>query len=784
MLANLRKLFHRGPRLDAAVPEERIAAIEQLGASDQEPLARLFLHDGDRAVRLAALARLTDLAPLTAGLDDSDLSAAVAERLASVLGEDGPDALRHHPLVCRAVLARTTEPAAAVAAAGFVPSLAERATALAENIRPEVRLAVAEAAWQPDFLAGLERAMRGRDKNVLRLARERLASLKAASTAREKENEETAQLVAAAAMLGDDDVHYDARRDAIERDWEQHLARLATTDATLARFGIAARDLGATRGRLAARRTPAKPVRPALAADFEPMIAAASALGDSIRASWDATPPAADVAELRQGAAALRAQWNANADARPPGEAASSRFRDLMATVAKHLALADRAAALTEPTQAFLDNGAFPDPGGADPAALEREIGRLAKRADSLLRRFAWPDDAPPPPLLVALRERRAALAEAAQRCADQAAASAERIGADIAELRRLVDDGAASDAVALERRLRDAVKALPPDATRRLGADLAEVGGRLRELRDWRNFAELPRRQALCEEMEALAESPLPVQEQAEAVKALRERWNRLGVADDSHKMWQVKKRFDRAAEVAFEPCRDHFKEQAAQRAFNLEQRRAIVSALESFLADNDWRHADWPGVDRVLRQARAEWRRYYPMDRKTGRSVAARFEAVAAEIRALLEAEWERNVQRKEALVAQAAAVRESGRNATDKANAMKGLQQRWKEVGPTPHKTAQQLWKRFRAECDVVFEARNAVRDQRNERRRAIDEAETLIDELERRADIDPALDRNAVAGYQQRLEDLQGLPNELRRRGASVVQYAERAVLGRR
>ena len=454
-----------------------------------------------------------------------------------------------------------------------------------------------------------------------------------------------------------------------------------------------------------------------------------------------------------------------------------------MATVAEQLALAERAAVLAEPTQTFLDGSAAAAEGQGDAAAAHKEIGRLARTADRLLQRFAWPDGAPLPPLLAALRERGARLAEAQQRCAEQTAASAERIAADIAVLRGLVDDGAASEAVALERKLRDAVKALPPDATRRLGADLAEVGARLRELRDWRNFAELPRREALCEEMEALAQNPLPVHEQAEAVKALRGRWNDLGVAD-THKVWQAKKRFDRAAEIAFEPCRDHFKEQAAQRTFNLEQRQAIVAALESFLADNDWQQADWPGVDRVLRQARAEWRRYYPMDRKAGRSVAARFEAVAAEIRALLEAEWDRNVQRKEALVAEAAAVRESGRNATDKANAMKGLQQRWKEVGPTPHKIGQQLWKRFRAECDVVFEARNAVRDQRNERRRAIEEAEALIDELERRADIDPALDRNAVADYQQRLDDLQGLPNELRRRAANVVQHAERALLGRR
>lgn len=780
MLASLRKLFQRGPRLDAAVPAERVAAVEKLDAREQETLARLFLDDDDCAVRLAALGRLTILAPLQAGLEDAELSGAVAERIAA-LGEDGPEALRRHPLVRRAALATGAAPAAAVAAAGFVSSAAERAAALAENVRPQVRLAVAEASWQPDFLAALERAMRGRDKNVLRLARERLAELKGASAARESENEHTAELVAAAAALADDDAHYDARRDAIERDWERHLAQVAGTDATLARFGAATRDLDATRRRLAARRTPPRPVAVAPRVDFEPLIVAARALGESIRDSWAATPWTADVAERRQAAEALRAKWNAAADAQAPGEEASASFRGLMSAAMEQLRLAERAAVLAEPTQALLaDSAAVAE---ADAPADHRELGRLAKAADGLLRRFAWPEDAPPPPLLVALRERRGQLAEAERRSADQAAASADRVAADIATLRGLVDAGAASDAAALERALRDQVKALPTDAAHRLGGELAEVGARVRELRDWRNFAEVPRRQALCEEMEALAARPLPVQEQADAVKALRGRWNDLGVTD-TQKAWQIKKRFDRAAEIAFEPCRAHFKEQAAQRAFNLEQRQAIVVALEGFLADNDWQQADWPGVDQVLRQARAEWRRYYPMDRKAGRAVTARFEAAAAQIHGLLEAERERNAQRKEALVAEAAAVRESGRTATDKANAMKGLQQRWQQIGPTPRKVDQQLWKRFRAECDQVFEARNAVRDKRNERLRAIEDAQTLIDELERRADIDPALDRNAVADYQRRLDDLEGLPNELRRRAASVVEYAERALLGRR
>ena len=782
MFGKFRKLFDRGPRLTAATPEERIAAIDELAADDQEALAGLFLNDPDRAVRLAALGRLTALEPLADGLEDAALANAVAERLVAVLDGDAPVRLRQHPLVCRATLASATQPEQAVAAAGFVAPVAERAAALAENPRPEVRLAAAQAAWQPDYLAALERAMRGHDKSVHRLAKERLASLKEASLAREREDAHTVQLAAAAAGLNDDDPHYDARRDAIERDWERHLAQLAATDAALAPFGVAARDLAVTRQRLASRRRAPKPVATPVAEDFEPMVAAAQAHCESARANCVGDSGAPALAELRQAAEALQARWSAAADVQPPAEAASQRFRSLMAAAAERIRLAERTEALAEPTAALL-SAQVPAVDEDDAARAHTAICRLAKNADKLLQRYDWPEDLSPPPALAALRERQQELEAAIAACDERLAASAEQVAADLAAVRRSIDAGAVHEALARERQLRDRVKALPAAAARPFNAELAEVAARMRELRDWRDFAELPRREALCEQMEALAEAPLAVPEQSEAVKGLRQQWNDLGVAD-TRKVWQLKKRFDKAAEVAFQPCRDHFKEQAAQRTFNLQQRQAIVAALERFLADNDWQHADWHGVEQVLRQARAEWRQYHPVDHKAGRSLANRFEAVAGEIHGLIKAERERNIAHKEALVAEAVAVRESGQTATDKANAMKALQQRWKGVGPTPHKVGQRLWKQFRAECDVVFEARNAVREQRNDRRRFIEEAETLLDELERRADIDPNLDRAALADYQQRLDDLERLPHELKRRVASVLEYAERALMARR
>ena len=183
------------------------------------------------------------------------------------------------------------------------------------------------------------------------------------------------------------------------------------------------------------------------------------------------------------------------------------------------------------------------------------------------------------------------------------------------------------------------------------------------------------------------------------------------------------------------------------------------------------------------MLRQARAEWRQYHPMDRKAGRALAERFEKLAGELHGKLKDAWGRNLERKEKIVAEATEVRESTQTATAKADAMKDLQRQWKAVGPVPRRQDQRLWKLFRAECDAVFEARDTAHDRHVDRRRAIEDAEALLAELERRVDIDPGLDRDTVADYESRLPAFDTLPNELRRRAQAVLQHADRAAVDR-
>ncbi|MDE0039790.1 MAG: DUF349 domain-containing protein [Gammaproteobacteria bacterium] len=781
----LRKLFSRKPRLDADDPAVRTAALADLGDGDQATFARVFRGDADRDVRLKALERLTRPDVVFEGLGDEQVAAEALGRLLSLIDDDTPETIRHHPAVQRAALASAETADAALAIAPSIADPAVFAAALAENPRAQVRQAVAEATWDPATLSEMEKTTRRRDKSVHRVARDRLALLRTASHRRDEEDTQTETILATAVALEGDDPHYEARRDAIERDWTNHLDAMGETDRELERFSVVARDLNAIRRRFPARRQPAQAHHPEVEVDFGALLTRAeSLLADVADSLQGGAGDKVSVEDAKQSVDDIAAEWNAGADAKPPGEELSARFREVMASVAARTRDRERMQDLLPKAEEILARD-IPDPEHPRFESFEaamRELRRQRDDVDRLLGRFAWPDDVPELEEIAALKQRQRDLAAAAEQSETHADAMLDQVTDRIAELRQSIEDGAVHDAVEQDRQLREFLKGLPRAKAQPFGSDLAELGARVRELREWRTYAQAPQRESLCQQIEELAANPLEPHDQMRTVKSLRDQWNQLGPAD-TRRDRDLKRRFDRAAEQAFEPCRTYFKEQAERRAFNLEQRQAIVAALEGFLENNDWGNADWRGVERILRQARNEWREYHPVDRKAGRQLTNRFEELASAIHALLKQEWDRNIEKKEAIVADAIAIRESGDRVTDQAESMKGLQRRWKAVGPLPRRADQRLWKQFREQCDQVFEARAVVLDRHSQRRQVVTDADALITELERRLEIDPSLDRNMVADYERRLHALGMLPKDVERRADEVLRDADRIVVAR-
>lgn len=330
----------------------------------------------------------------------------------------------------------------------------------------------------------------------------------------------------------------------------------------------------------------------------------------------------------------------------------------------------------------------------------------------------------------------------------------------------------------AIEEKLQAGVSLSP-----RLSNQLQQLDARLKELQDWKHYAVAPKRLELIEQMEALIGAEQDPDDVAEQIKELQGHWRTLsrGTPDESDAEWV---RFKAAADKAYEPCKAHFKAQAEMRAANLERRKQVVSELAQFEATHDWEQPIWSEVMNRLRSARDTWRNAHPTDRAATKATQAQFDAIMQSLNGRLDAEFERNVQRKRRLIAQAQALTTAGdlRRAIDD---IKSLQADWKEVGLVPRSQDQALWLEFRTHCDAIFQRSKA---DRAEFAATLDSHKTraaaICEELENIAASDnEARQPKRIQELQAEFESIESLPRadaaQLRRRFQRAINDIEQS-----
>lgn len=352
------------------------------------------------------------------------------------------------------------------------------------------------------------------------------------------------------------------------------------------------------------------------------------------------------------------------------------------------------------------------------------------------------------------LDEQQRALAE--ERQSEQQ--TIRQIGDLIRKAQAALSDGSTARAAGVRRTIEEKLAAAPP-LSAGLASRIQQLDKQLDELKDWKNFSVTPKRAELIEAMESLIDAAFDPQALADRIKSLKEEWRSLGKgvgkgadANADPALEADSQRFHDAAQKAYQPCSEYFAAQALVRAENLRQRDAVLAKLTAFEASTNWEQADWQAVIKALRDAKLEWRRCSPVDRLAGKQQQEGFMALSASLQARLDAEYDRNVKQKESLIEQARALlaNEDVRKAID---ATKALQQKWRAVGPVPHKVDQRLWADFRQHCDAVFQKRQQEFDayaaeQENNKAQAI----ALCEQIEEIAALDGAalLARTAALG----------------------------------
>ena len=298
-----------------------------------------------------------------------------------------------------------------------------------------------------------------------------------------------------------------------------------------------------------------------------------------------------------------------------------------------------------------------------------------------------------------------------------------------------------------------------------------------LQELQDWHNFAAEPKKEELCQRMEALIAEPLSPPEKANAIQALHQEWRELMSSDQEadQALWD---RFKEASDKAYEPCKEHFKELDAQRAQKLQERQALCEQLEALLIQTKQETApDWQALFTIRRQAPQSYFAIEPVRYTDARPTDQRFSGLLKAFDAVLEQASKENLPKHEALLDAAAALSEASTTNPEEARA---LQQQWRDLPWLHPKHYRKLNKAFHQHIDAAFARITEQRQQAREQHEANKEA--LAAALE---DFNNTLSELSPAQIQEQIQILQALPcppreKALAKKRDAIVQKAEQRI----
>ena len=230
-------------------------------------------------------------------------------------------------------------------------------------------------------------------------------------------------------------------------------------------------------------------------------------------------------------------------------------------------------------------------------------------------------------------------------------------------------------------------------------------------ELRDLDLKKNLESKMHLCEKAEELLLEPSIV-EAFKVLQELHDSWREIGPVPAEMRV-EIWNRFKEATSKINKKHQEHFVDLKNEQKHNLEAKVALCEKAEELCNQEIRSNKDWTGRSNELIELQKVWKTIGFAPKKDNAKIYKRFRDACdaffnrkREFYGVFKEEQNNHLQLKLELCIQAEALRESSewKKTTEELIA---LQQRWKEIGPVPHKHSDRVWKRFRTACDTFFE-----------------------------------------------------------------------------
>lgn len=269
---------------------------------------------------------------------------------------------------------------------------------------------------------------------------------------------------------------------------------------------------------------------------------------------------------------------------------------------------------------------------------------------------------------------------------------------------------------------------------------DLLKLNSEAREYDFKKN---LEAKTKLCEAAEKLAEEEDAISA-FHQLQELHQEYREVGpVAKDLRE--EVWTRFKAASTVINKRHQQHFEQIRATEEENLAKKTTLCEKAEELLQRVCQTSADFESVTKEIIALQTEWKTIGFAPQKMNVKIFDRFRAACdaffqkkTQYFKELKERFADNIAKKQALVEQAAALKDS----TDwkqTADKLQALQKEWKEIGMVPKKIGDQLWQDFLGACNFFFEARNAANaGTRNTEKDNLQKKHAIIDQLEKLAE----------------------------------------------
>ncbi len=299
------------------------------------------------------------------------------------------------------------------------------------------------------------------------------------------------------------------------------------------------------------------------------------------------------------------------------------------------------------------------------------------------------------------------------------------------------------------------------------------------RELRDLDLKKNLEAKTQLCEAAEALLSIENPI-DAFQKLQPLHDQWRETGPVDAAVKE-EIWLRFKEASSTINKRHLDHFESLKGEQANNLARKEELCAKVVALTAELPTSHKDWTAASESLLQIQAEWKTigFAPKKDNTRvyndlREACDAFFAAKRDFYSGAKNEMEQNLDRKRALCEAAEALSSSDDWKSASAELIK-LQAEWKAAGAVSRRHSDQIWKRFRAACDLFFERKSThFAGQDSDQNDNLKLKEALLAEME--AAIESGFDGvEAIKIFQRRWSDIGFVP--MKQKDALQTKYKE-------